>query len=46
MKPHVMFLVIFTGFVGIWLAPDSINPLIAITMYSSLGVGSVGAMNM
>ncbi|AFE52786.1 protoheme IX farnesyltransferase [Rickettsia prowazekii str. GvV257] len=48
MKPRVMSLVIFTGFVGMWLAPDSIHPLIAgiAVICIALDAGSAGAMNM
>ncbi len=48
LKPRVMSLVVFTGVVGIYLAPGSIHPLIAIiaTLCISLGSGAAGAINM
>ncbi|AAY61401.1 protoheme IX farnesyltransferase [Rickettsia felis str. Pedreira] len=48
MKPRVMSLVIFTGFVGIWLAPYSVHPFIAgiAVVCIALGAGSAGAINM
>ncbi|AFC71375.1 heme o synthase [Rickettsia australis] len=48
MKPRVMSLVIFTGFVGMWLAPYSVHPFISVIVLAciSLGAGSAGAINM
>lgn len=48
MKPRVMSLVIFTGFVGMWLAPYSVHPFIAViaVVCIALGAGSAGAINM
>lgn len=48
MKPRVMSLVIFTGFVGMWLAPYSVHPFIAgiAVVCIVLGAGSAGAINM
>ncbi|KJV81089.1 protoheme IX farnesyltransferase [Rickettsia hoogstraalii str. RCCE3] len=48
MKPRVMSLVIFTGFVGMWLAPYSMHPFIAgiAVVCIALGAGSAGAINM
>ncbi|ABV74811.1 protoheme IX farnesyltransferase [Rickettsia akari str. Hartford] len=48
MKPRVMSLVMFTGFVGMWLAPYSVHPFIAVIVLAciSLGAGSAGAINM
>lgn len=48
MKPRVMSLVIFTGFVGMWLAPYSVHPFIAgiAVVCIALGAGSAGATNM
>ena len=48
MKPRVMSLVIFTGFVGMWLAPYSVHPFIAgiAVVCIALGAGSAGAINM
>ena len=48
LKPRVMALVIFTAFVGMLLAPASINPglgMIAI-LCISVGAGASGALNM
>ena len=47
MKPRVMSLVIFTAFVGMFMAPEKIHPglsLIAL-LAISLGAGAAGAMN-
>ncbi|BBJ31693.1 MULTISPECIES: heme o synthase [spotted fever group] len=48
MKPRVMSLVIFTGFVGMWIAPYSVHPFIAVIAVAciALGAGSAGAINM
>ncbi|MCC8406386.1 MAG: heme o synthase [Rickettsia endosymbiont of Sceptobius lativentris] len=48
MKPRVMSLVIFTGFVGMWFAPYSVHPFIAgiAVVCIALGAGSAGAINM
>ena len=48
MKPRVMSLVIFTGFVGMWIAPYSVHPVIAVIAVAciALGAGSAGAINM
>lgn len=48
MKPRVMSLVIFTGFVGMWIAPYSVHPFIAgiAVVCIALGAGSAGAINM
>ncbi len=48
LKPRVMSLVVFTGLVGIFLAPGEIHPFIAIvaTFCIALGSGSAGAINM
>ena len=48
LKPRVMSLVVFTGIVGIYLAPGSIHPLIAImaTLCIATGSGAAGAINM
>lgn len=47
-KPRVMTLVVFTGFVGLWLAPGSISvwsALIAIACIAT-NAGAAGAINM
>lgn len=50
LKPKVMSLVVFTGFVGLWIAPGAatLHPLlIAVAMLSlALGAGASGAINM
>jgi heme o synthase len=48
LKPRVMTLVVFTGIVGMYLAPDTINPFVAIiaTLCIALGSGAAGAINM
>ena len=48
LKPRVMSLVVFTGFVGLYLAPGSLHPLraaIAI-LCIAVGAGAAGAINM
>jgi heme o synthase len=48
MKPRVMILVIFTAFVGMMLAPDTISPInyFCVLLSVSLGAGSSAAINM
>lgn len=48
LKPRVMTLVVFTGVVGIYLAPGHIHPFVAIiaTLCIALGSGAAGAINM
>jgi protoheme IX farnesyltransferase len=48
LKPRVMSLVVFTGFVGLFLAPGHIHPLLAgIAVFCiALGAGASGAINM
>ena len=48
LKPRVMSLVVFTGLVGLAVAPGSIHPVIAITalLCIALGAGAAGALNM
>lgn len=48
MKPRVMYLVIFTAFVGMLLAPASINPMLGFIaiLCISVGAGAAGALNM
>lgn len=47
-KPRVISLVVFTGAIGLFLAPGNIHPLLAITAIISiaLGSGAAGAINM
>lgn len=48
LKPRVMSLVVFTGLVGMMLAPGHINPVIGLTalLCISIGAGAAGALNM
>ena len=48
LKPRVMYLVVFTAFVGMFLAPGNISPFIAVSSIFaiSLGSGAAGAFNM
>lgn len=48
LKPRVMSLVIFTGLVGIVLAPGSLHPVLAFTalLCIAVGAGASGALNM
>lgn len=48
LKPRVMSLVVFTGIAGIYLAPGTIHPFIALvaTFCIALGSGASGAINM
>ncbi|MEQ8332420.1 heme o synthase [Nisaea sp.] len=48
LKPRVMSLVVFTGFVGLYLAPGDLNPgLAAIAVLCiAIGAGASGAINM
>jgi len=48
LKPRVMSLVVFTGLVGMLVAPGSIDPLPALIAVSTiaLGAGASGAINM
>ncbi len=48
LKPRVMSLVVFTGFVGMMLAPGSIHPVLAAVavLCIAVGAGASGAINM
>ena len=48
LKPRVMSLVVFTGFVGMWLAPGHLHPVLAAVaiLCIAVGAGSSGAINM
>ena len=48
LKPRVMSLVVFTGFVGLVLAPGSLHPVLAFTamLCIAAGAGASGAINM
>ena len=48
LKPRVMSLVIFTGIVGLLLAPGTLHPVLAVIaiVCLSVGAGAAGAINM
>jgi protoheme IX farnesyltransferase len=48
LKPRVMSLVVFTGFVGFWLAPGTLHPFLAAIAIAciAMGSGAAGAINM
>jgi protoheme IX farnesyltransferase len=48
LKPRVMSLVVFTAFVGMAIAPGSVNPVIgaAALLAIAVGAGAAGALNM
>ena len=48
LKPRVMTLVVFTGFIGMLVAPGSINPLLGsvAVLCIAVGAGAAGAINM
>ena len=48
LKPRVMSLVVFTGFVGLILAPESMHPVLAAVavLCIAVGAGASGAINM
>ncbi len=48
LKPRVMSLVVFTAFVGLWVAPVSVHPFVAFCaiLFIALGGGASGALNM
>jgi len=48
LKPRVMSLVVFTGFVGYWMAPGHLHPVLASVaiLCIALGAGASGAINM
>jgi len=48
LKPRVMSLVVFTGLVGLVLAPGALHPVIALTalLCIAVGAGASGAINM
>ncbi len=48
MKPRVMSLVVFTGFVGLALAPGHLHPVLAVVaiLCIAVGAGASGAINM
>src|SRR3954469_13976743 len=48
LKPRVMSLVVFTGLVGLVLAPGYLHPVLAIVavLCIAIGAGAAGAINM
>lgn len=48
LKPRVMSLVVFTAFVGLYVAPVPVNPVVAFAsvLFIALGGGASGALNM
>ncbi|KGJ06422.1 protoheme IX farnesyltransferase [Paracoccus halophilus] len=48
LKPRVMSLVVFTALVGLWIAPQPVNPFIAFcsVLFIAIGGGASGALNM
>lgn len=48
LKPRVMSLVVFTAFVGLWIAPVPMNPFVAFccVLFIAIGGGASGALNM
>ena len=48
LKPRVMSLVVFTGFVGLMVAPGQLHPVLAIVavLCIAIGSGAAGAINM
>lgn len=48
LKPRVMYLVVFTGLIGLYLAPGDIHPFIAFIaiLCIAIGSGAAGAINM
>ena len=48
LKPRVMSLVVFTGFVGLWLAPGDIHPVIGFVaiLCIAIAAGASGSINM
>jgi len=48
LKPRVMSLVVFTGFVGLYLAPGHLHPVLATVamLCIAVGAGAAGAINM
>ena len=48
LKPRVMSLVVFTGAIGLVIAPVHMNPILALTaiLCIAIGAGASGAINM
>ena len=47
LKPRVVSLVVFTGWIGLYLAPGHLNPVLALTaiLCIAVGAGAAGAIN-
>ncbi len=47
LKPRVVSLVVFTGWIGLYLAPGHLNPVLAFTaiLCIAVGAGAAGALN-
>ncbi len=47
LKPKVMSLVVFTGLIGMWVAPGAIHPLLGFVAITALAInaGAAGAIN-
>ena len=48
LKPRVVSLVVFTGWIGLFLAPGHLHPVLAFTaiLCIAVGAGAAGALNM
>jgi protoheme IX farnesyltransferase len=48
LKPRVLTLVVFTGAIGLWVAPGHLNPVLAFTaiLCITVAAGACGAINM
>jgi protoheme IX farnesyltransferase len=48
LKPRVVSLVVFTGYIGLAIAPGHLNPVLAFTaiLCIAIGAGAAGALNM
>ena len=48
LKPRVMSLVVFTASVGLFVAPNSVHPILAFAsiLFIAIGAGASGALNM
>ncbi len=48
LKPRVIMLVVYTGAIGLWIAPGHLHPLLGIIalLCIAVGAGAAGAMNM
>ena len=48
LKPRVIMLVVYTGAIGLWIAPGHLHPLLGVIalLCIAVGAGAAGAMNM